>query len=90
MQARHPSVGNVRGKGLMIGIELVRDKKTKEPFRELRNALVRGCFERGLLTMGCGASTVRFMPPLMLPRNLADEALEIFENALTEEEKKHL
>ena len=90
MQARHPSMGDVRGKGLMIGIELVKDKKTKEPAKQLRDALVHGCFERGLLTLGCGRSATRFMPPLMLPQNLADEALEIFEDALTEAEKKYL
>jgi 4-aminobutyrate aminotransferase len=90
MQARHPSMGDVRGKGLMIGIELVKDKKTKEPAKQLRDALVHSCFERGLLTLGCGRCATRFMPPLMLPQNLADEALEIFEDALTEVEKKYL
>jgi 4-aminobutyrate aminotransferase len=90
MQARHPSMGDVRGRGLMIGIELVKDKKTKEPAKKLRDGLVHGCFERGLLTLGCGRSATRFMPPLMLPQKLADEALEIFEDALTEAEKKYL
>ena len=90
MQARHPSMGDVRGKGLMIGVELVKGKQTKEPAKKLRDALTEGCFERGLLTLGCGRSATRFMPPLMLPQNLADEALEIFEDALTEAEKKYL
>ena len=90
MQVRHPSMGDVRGKGLMIGLELVKDKKTKEPAKKLRNALVHGCFERGLLTLGCGASATRFMPPLMLSQELADEGLEIFEDALTEAEKQPL
>jgi len=90
MQPRHPSIGDVRGKGLMIGIELVKDKKTKEPAKHLRDAVVHGCFERGLLTLGCGRSATRFMPPLMLPQNLADEALVIFEDALTEAEQKCL
>ena len=90
MQARHPSMGDVRGRGLMIGVELVKDKKTKEPAKPLRDALVHGCFERGLLTLGCGRCATRFMPPLMLPQNLADEALEIFEDALTEAEKKYM
>jgi 4-aminobutyrate aminotransferase len=90
MQSRHPSVGDVRGKGLMIGIELVKDKKTKEPAKQLRDALVHGCFERGLLTLGCGRSSTRIMPPLMLPQPLADEGLQIFEDALTEAEKKYL
>ncbi len=90
MQGRHPSIGDVRGKGLMIGIEFVKDKKTKEPAKQLRDAVVHGCFERGLLTLGCGRSATRFMPPLMLPQNLAQEALEILEDALTEAEGKHL
>ncbi len=90
MQARHPSIGDVRGRGLMIGIELVKDKKTKEPARPLRDAVVHGCFERGLLTLGCGASATRFMPPLMLPKTMADEGLQIFEDALTEAEKQYL
>jgi 4-aminobutyrate aminotransferase len=90
MQGRHPSIGDVRGKGLMIGIEFVKDKKTQEPAKELRDAVVHGCYERGLLTLGCGRSATRFMPPLMLPKNLADEALEILEDALTEAEGKHL
>jgi 4-aminobutyrate aminotransferase len=83
-------MGDVRGKGLMIGLELVKDKKSKEPAKKLRDAVVHGCFERGLLTLGCGASTARFMPPLMLPKSLADEGLEIFEDALTEAEKRYL
>ncbi len=90
MQGRHPSIGDVRGKGLMIGIEFVKDKATQEPAKELRDAVVHGCFERGLLTLGCGRSATRFMPPLMLPRNLADEALEILEDALTEAESQYL
>ena len=90
MQSRHPSMGDVRGKGLMIGVELVKDKQTREPAKKLRDALTEGCFERGLLTLGCGRSATRFMPPLMLPQNLADAALEIFEDALTEAEKKYL
>jgi 4-aminobutyrate aminotransferase len=90
MQSRHPSIGDVRGKGLMIGIELVKDKKAKEPAKQLRDALVHGCFERGLLTLGCGRSSTRIMPPLMLPMQLADEGLRIFEDALIEAEKKYL
>ena len=90
MQSRHPSIDDVRGRGLMIGVELVQDKKTKAPAKQLRDALVHGCFERGLLTLGCGRSSTRVMPPLMLPKELADEGLQIFEDALTEAEKKHL
>ena len=84
---RHPSIGQVRGKGLMIGVELVKDKATKEPAKELRNALVHHAFERGLLLLGCGQSVVRVAPPLNIERRLVQEGLEIFEEALTEAEK---
>ena len=90
MQSRHPSIGDVRGRGLMIGVELVKDKKAKAPAKQLRDALVHSCFERGLLTLGCGRSSTRVMPPLMLPKELAEEGLQIFEDALTEAERKHL
>jgi len=90
MQSRHPSIGDVRGRGLMIGVELVKDKKTKAPAKQLRDAVVHGCFERGLLTLGCGRSATRIMPPLMLPKLLADEGLQIFEDALTEAEHQYL
>jgi 4-aminobutyrate aminotransferase len=87
MQARHPSIGQVRGKGLMIGIELVKDKQTKEPAKELRNRVVHRCFENGLLTLPCGQSVMRFMPALMIQKELVEEGLEIFEHALTQAEK---
>ncbi len=88
MQARHPLIGQVRGKGLMIGVEFVLDQKTKVPARDLRNAVVHRCFEKGLLTLGCGRSTIRFMPALMIGKDLAEEGLQIFESALTEVEQK--
>jgi len=87
MHARHPSIGQVRGKGLMIGVEFVKNQKTKEHAKELRHAVVHRCFEHGLLTLGCGRSTIRFMPALMIQKDLVDEGLEIFETALTEVEK---
>lgn len=88
MQARHPSIGEVRGKGLMIGVELVQDKITKEPAVDLQKQVMRRCFESGLITLGCGKSTMRFMPPLMIGQDLVDEGLGIFEQALTEGERK--
>ena len=87
MQTRHPSMGQVRGRGLMVAAEFVKDKETKEPAPQLRNRVVHRCFETGLLTLGCGRSTIRFMPPLMIQKELVDEGLEIFESALTEAEK---
>lgn len=86
MQEQHPTMGDVRGKGLMIGVELVEDKATKERAPELRNEVVQGCYKRGLLVLGCGANTLRFMPPLNTPVDMADEALSIFEEALAEAE----
>jgi len=86
LQAVHPSMGDVRVLGLMIGIELIKDKETKEPAAEMRDSVVQKCFERGLLSLGCGMSTVRFMPALNITADLVDEGLKIFEEALTEAE----
>ncbi len=87
MEAEHPTIGDVRGKGLMIGIELVEDKESKEPAGALRDDLVQRAFKKGLLLLGCGASTIRFMPALTIDGQTADEGLAIFEEALTEAEK---
>ena len=89
MQVRHPSMGDVRGKGLMIGVEFVQDKTTKEPARQLREEVVAYAFQHGLITLGCGRSTLRIAPPLMIQKPLVEEALEIFEDAVTAAEKKH-
>ena len=88
IQARHPSLGDVRGKGLMIGVEFVKDKKTKEPNEQIRNMIEDVGFEHGLLLLGCGKSTIRLAPPLCITRNEMDEGLEIFEEAITMAEKK--
>ena len=85
--ARHPSMGDVRGKGLMIGVEFVKDKATKERGIDLRNAMVHSAFEHGLLLLGCGRNTVRITPPLNVTEAEINEGLEIFEAAVTEAEK---
>jgi 4-aminobutyrate aminotransferase len=87
MEAEHPTIGDVRGKGLMIGIELVEDKESKKPARALRDELLHRAFKKGLLILGCGASTIRLMPALTIDRQTVDEGLAIFEEALTEAEK---
>ena len=87
MQPDHPLMGDVRGMGLMIGIELVRDRETKERASAERDALVRCCFEKGLLVLGCGQNTLRFMPPLILRPKEAARGLALFEEALTEVER---
>jgi 4-aminobutyrate aminotransferase len=83
MMKRRPSIGDVRGKGLMVGIELVKDRATKEPARQILSDLLHEAFKRGLLLLPCGVSTIRFMPALNISKEVAEEGLEIFERALT-------
>jgi len=84
LQQRFPCIGEVRGKGLMIGIELVTDRSSKAPARALCEAVLTRAFHHGLLLLSCGLSTVRFIPPLMINRGHVDEALELLAPALTE------
>ncbi len=79
---RYEIVGDVRGKGLMIGVEIIKDKHTKERAPEIRNKIVQKCFEKGLLILGCGANTIRFCPSLVISRDEAAKALEIFEECI--------
>lgn len=90
IQVRHPSIGDVRGIGLMIGIEFVQDRESKEPAVELRDAIVDLAFERGLLTLGCGKSTLRLSPPLSTSRSEVNEALMMLEEAITLAEQQYL
>ncbi len=84
----HPLVGNVRGRGLMIGIELVKDKATREPAPEQRNRVETLAFERGLMILGCGANSLRIAPPLIVSEQEATVALDLLEDALSEVEKE--
>lgn len=79
---RHPSLGQVRGIGLMIGIEFVKDRLTREPADELRDLVVDLAYERGLLTLGCGKSVIRISPPLNINKTEIDEGLMILEEAI--------
>jgi 4-aminobutyrate aminotransferase len=85
---RHPLIGDVRGRGLMVGVELVRDRQTKERAGRERDAVVLAAFARGLLLLGAGANAIRFSPPLVLTREEADIAIRLFDEALTEVEAK--
>lgn len=85
---RHPSVGQVRGQGLMIGVEFVKDPVTKEPDEALRDRVVDIAFQHGLLLLGCGRSTIRLAPPLMVSRSEVDEAMQIFDYAIAKGEKE--
>ncbi len=84
MADQYPQIGDVRGKGLMVGAELVKDRVSKEPDPVLRNLIVEVCYEHGLLMLGCGANSLRFIPALNIPRELLDEGLDLFERSLAE------
>lgn len=79
---KHSLIGDVRGRGLMVGIELVRDRQTKERATTERDALVRECFTRGLLVLGAGRNAIRLSPPLVLTKEEADIALRILDESL--------
>lgn len=88
IQMRHPSIGDVRGIGLMIGVEFVLDRETKEPAEKLHDRVVDLAFERGLLLLGCSKSVIRIAPPLSISTSEVDEGLKIFEEAVTLAEKE--
>ncbi len=83
LQKKHAIIGDVRGKGLMIGIELVKDRQTKERAVEERNALVQEAFRRGVLILGAGRNAIRLAPPLVFTRDQAESVLAVFDDALT-------
>jgi 4-aminobutyrate aminotransferase-like enzyme len=82
LQERVQMMGNVRGIGLMIGIELVKDRKTKEPAAEIRDKTVLKAFESGLVLLPAGVSTIRLSPPLIIERKDIDTGLRILGEAL--------
>ena len=82
LMEKHRIVGDVRGRGLMIGLELVRDRQTKERATKERDAVVRACFSRGLLILGAGQNSIRLSPPLVLTKQQADTAVQILDQAL--------
>jgi 4-aminobutyrate aminotransferase len=82
LKERYEFIGDVRGKGLMIGVELVGDAITKAPVRDLRNAVVLEAFKNGLLLLGAGESAIRLIPPLVVNDEEMNVGLEIFEKAL--------
>jgi 4-aminobutyrate aminotransferase len=84
LQQRLPCIGDVRGRGLMIGMELVTDRASRTPARALCEAVLTRAFHNGLLLLSCGLSTVRFIPPLMINRGHVDEAMALLATALTE------
>jgi 4-aminobutyrate aminotransferase len=84
LEAKHACIGEVRGVGLMIGVEFVKDRRTREPAPELLRNLVLGAFQRGLLLLGAGKSTLRLAPPLVVDEQDVDTALAIIDGLLGE------
>lgn len=82
MKYQYEIIGDVRGKGLMIAVEIVKNKHTKLQTPKKRDSIIQDCFRKGLLLLGCGESSVRFVPPLIITRKDADIALSIFEETL--------
>jgi 4-aminobutyrate aminotransferase len=90
IQTRHPSIGEVRGKGLMVGIEFVHNRDTRERAPDIRNAVVNHAYEENLLILGCGVNTIRLVPALIVTPEIIDEALLIFEHAIARAEEDYL
>ena len=88
IQMRHTSIGQVRGKGLMLGIDFVKDRDTHEPDSALRGRVEALGFEYGLLLLGCGKSTIRLAPPLSITKAEIDEGLQIFDHVIGLAEKE--
>lgn len=82
LMAKHERIGDVRGRGFMLGVEFVKDKTSRTPDPELRDRVEMAVFERGLILLGCGANTIRWSPPLILTKENVDVALEIFDEAI--------
>jgi 4-aminobutyrate aminotransferase len=79
---KHKLVGDVRGRGLMVGVEIVKDKQTKEHAADERDRIVELAFERGVLFLGCGPSAVRISPPLVVSKDEADVAVDVLEECI--------
>lgn len=82
LMPKHECIGDVRGLGMMIGVEFVSDRTTNEPAPELRDSVEMECYKRGLIVLGAGYNTIRWSPPLILTRENVDVALEIFDEAI--------
>jgi 4-aminobutyrate aminotransferase len=84
---KYEIVGDIRGRGLMIGVDIVKDKKTREYGAAERDRIIQSAFERGILFLGAGPSTIRIAPPLVVTKEEADIALEALEESISMVEK---
>ncbi|MBA3515082.1 MAG: acetyl ornithine aminotransferase family protein [Pyrinomonadaceae bacterium] len=82
LMRKYDCIGDVRGMGLMIGVEFVEDRTSNKPAPELRDRVEVACFERGLVILGAGTNTIRWSPPLILTTDNVDVAIEIFDEAI--------
>jgi 4-aminobutyrate aminotransferase len=82
LKDKYDQIGDVRGLGMMLGVEFVTDQETLKPDSELRDRIEMACFNRGLIILGCGTSTIRWSPPLILTKENVDVALGIFDEAI--------
>jgi len=82
LMGKHECIGDVRGLGLMLGVEFVKDKTSRQPDADLRDRVEMASYERGLILLGCGANSIRWSPPLILTKENVDVALEIFDDAI--------
>jgi 4-aminobutyrate aminotransferase len=89
MQKRHSSIGDVRGLGLMIGVEFVHDRKTKKPAPQVAKDVMMAAFEKGLMLLTCGPNGIRLIPPLVVSRKQCQIALEILDEVVGKVERKH-
>lgn len=84
LQRSYECIGDVRGKGLMVGVEFVKDRENKEPAREWRNQIIKKAFQKGLLLLGCGENSIRFCPALSVTAAEIDKCLSIFDDVVKE------
>jgi len=84
LKGHHPVIGDVRGLGLMIGVDFERSDGSHTPDGKLRDRVMHKCFEKGLLLLSCGQSTLRFCPPLIVTAEQAGVAVKIFDAAIAE------
>jgi 4-aminobutyrate aminotransferase len=82
LMGKYECIGDVRGMGMMLGVEFVKDRTTRTPDPELRDRVETATFERGVILLGCGYNTIRWSPPLILTRENVDVALEIFDEGI--------
>jgi 4-aminobutyrate aminotransferase len=84
LAARHALIGDVRGLGLMIGVDLVKNRANRETAPVERDAILQHCFSQGLVLLGCGESAIRLCPALVVTREEAETAIRILESAFAE------